>query len=103
MDEKKRISLRVNSDYYLFLNQYAKERDMSLSELIGTTIDFFIRYKRGDYSLEPLEVARLRELCEHVDSLSERVDRLTELIESLNDSLLLMFRGDNYLIETGDD
>ena len=48
-------------------------------------------------------MARLRELSDGFTLLAQRVDLLTELVEDLKDSLLLLFRGDNYLIEMGDD
>lgn len=102
--DKKRITTRIRMEDYDYFERYAKSKGMTLSELIGHSVEFYIAYQRKDYPItEPLEVARLRELSDGFTLLAQRVDLLTELVEDLKDSLLLLFRGDNYLIEMGDD
>ena len=95
----KRLTVRLSDDDHERLAYWADRRNMSVNAYLALAIDVMIRRENHDYDVPEAQIARINQLVDVVESLSQNVASLEQVTVSGFESLLGLTRGDNYLLE----
>lgn len=99
---RERVALRVHPDTKQRGMYWANKAGLSLNEYFVEAIEEKIARENGDYPLPTLEQARLGQLVDEIGSLSRVVTNLQAVTMTTFDSMLVLAKGDNYLITDED-
>ena len=97
-----RLTVRIPETLYQQLSYWASLRQVSINDYVQECIEHKIRFENKDYDLPTLEVQRMNQLIDAINTLSSNVQSLEHITTSGFDSLLGLTRGDNYLLEDED-
>lgn len=97
-----RLTVRLNDSDFEKLSFWAKKEGYSINEFIPVILDRYVSIANGDYQLPTLEAHRMNQLIEQMAVMSRNMQALESVVTSGFDSLLLLTRGDNYLLEQSD-
>lgn len=102
--ERVRKYARLSPDDDARLRYWAQSRGISESEFIEEAVRYYIAHLNGDYDLPTLEQQRLNQLTDAIVELVAADRSLSAVVTNGFKSLLVMTRGENYLMdaEVGD-
>lgn len=102
-ETKTRITAVVDDEDYERIKYWADKKDMSVNEFVRYSVDLAIKRENKDYDLPSLEAARLNQLIEAMSVLSLNVSNLEHIVTDGFNTFVTMARGENYLLDDGDD
>lgn len=97
-----RVTVTLDKDMFQRLQYWADKKGLSINQYLYEAIESKIAYENKDYPLPTLEQARLNQLIDAMAVLSSNVKSLESVVTSGFDSLLVLTKGDNYLLSHQD-
>lgn len=94
-----RTTLRLPPDLSQQVKYWAKKKGMSVNDYLLNCIYCYINRENGDYDLPTLEIARLNQLIDYIQSLSENVKSLESVVTDGFGGLMNLVAGDSYLLD----
>ena len=101
--DMKRITCRVDRDTFNHLQHFATKHSISVNEYLLLCITRQLNFENGDFDLPSATDKRLNQLVDGFKVLSDNVKSLEDIVISGFDSLVNLTKGDNYLLEEGDE
>lgn len=102
-DRRARVGIRLDTDDKERADYWARRRGYpSTNEYMAEAVAEKIRRENQDYDLPTLEIARVNELADRVQSLTTEVANVGRIVTSMADTLIGLTRGDNYLLDDED-
>ncbi len=98
-DDSKRVTATVDAKTYERLQFWADQKDISINQFLNDAIDLAIDYENKRFPMSTLEMARMDQMIDCMNSLTSNVNSLEKVITSGFESLLGLTRGDNYLLD----
>lgn len=94
-----RTTIRLSSELYQQVKYWAEKNGMSVNDYLLNCIDYYIKRENCDYDLPTLETARLNQLIDRMESLSENMKSLESVVTDGFGSLIKLAEGDSYLLD----
>lgn len=94
-----RTTIRLSSELYQRVKYWAEKKELSINDYLLDCIDCCIKRENGDYDLPTLETARLNQLIDRMESLSENMKSLESVVTDGFGSLIKLAEGDSYLLD----
>ena len=98
----RRVTARVDEETFQRMTYWAKHNNISVNQLVRDAVDLYIARQNKDYDLPSLEIQRLNQLIDSIAVLSSNVNSLERVTVSGFDSLIVLTKGDNYLLDDDD-
>lgn len=102
-DNRIRVTLRMDDDFYNTVKYLANKEDMSVNNFLLSCVETAMDLKNGDYHVPDLLITRLTQLIESNYILAENFQQLEDVCNQGFKSLVDLTRGANYLMDDGDD
>ena len=99
MVEKHRLTVRLDSDCYERVKYWSNKKGIDINTYVVEAIEEKIKRENKDYELPTLEIMRLKELTEKIEYLISTTRGLEQITTAGFQSLLMLTRGDNYLLD----
>lgn len=103
IEKPERIRATIQKDTYQQMLYWSKKRGCSINEYLTMAVEHMIAWENQDYDLPTLEQQRLNQLIDTIGALSSDIRCLETITSEGFKSLIGLTRGDNYLLEEGDD
>lgn len=98
--ERQRVTLRFWPDELDKMDYWVEKSGCeSRNEFLSMCMERYISMESGNYQLPTLEAARLNQLIEAQQAMSQNLKSLETIVITGFDSLVRLTRGDNYLLE----
>ena len=92
------VKIRLHPDLLQKCRYWADRDGLSVNEFISTAVEQVIGNRNNDYDLPVLEVQRLNQIVDALNTLSTNTRNLEQVVFDGLGSLLALARGDDYLL-----
>ena len=98
----KRVTATVSDRTFERLTFWAESKGISINQFLNDAIDLAIDFENRRFPMSTMEMARMDEMIDALNSLSSNQRSLENMIQSFLNMMIRMTRGDNYLLNDQD-
>ena len=100
--KSERHNMRLYKEDFNMLVYWADRFEMDRTQFLITAMYHYIKWRNQDYDLPSLEIQRLNQLVDAMQSLVVNQANLENTVMNGFDAMLGIIRGDNYLVDADD-